>query len=79
MDWFTNKQPQNYDKKTFRPPNSGKKIRNQPARGIYWMWFLQWPENKARFTAVSFHPVTPNNTLWLLTSDLTSAGQVGHW
>lgn len=31
------------------------------------MWFLQWPENKACFSAVSFHPASPNNTLWLLT------------
>lgn len=66
-------------KKPFSPQTSGKKIINQPAKGIYCVWFLQWPENKAHFSVLSFHPVSPNNTLWLLTNGLTSAGQVGHW
>lgn len=81
MDCLTNKEtnPKMMTKKNFRPPNSRKKIPNQSAKGVYWLWFLHWPENQVRFSAVSFHPVSPNNTLWLLTNDLTSAGQVGHW
>lgn len=78
MGWFNNK-PQNDDKKTFSPPTTRKKIPNQPGTGIHRVWFVQWPENKAHFSAVHFHPVSPSNTLWLLTNGLTSAGRVGHW
>lgn len=66
-------------KKPLAPQPPGKKIPNQPGTGIYGMWFVQWPENKAHFSAVRFHPVSPSNTLWLLTNGLTSAGRVGHW